>query len=68
MAAGVGKHGPYAVATHRVKNVGTVKATTGTKGTTIGIKRRIGNRKHEVGYNFTTKSPYYRSKKARRPR
>jgi hypothetical protein len=68
-AAGWGKHGPYAVVTHRIKGIGTVKATIGTKGRTIGIKRRIAGRKYEAGYNASTKTAYVkRTGRARRRR
>jgi len=41
-----------------VKGIGTVKATFGFKGGTIGIKRKIAGKKYEVGYNVSTKTAY----------
>jgi len=67
-AAGLGRHGPYAVGTYHVRGVGTVKATIGTRGFTLGGKRRVGGRKYEAGYNFTTKSPYFGSRRSPRRR
>lgn|GEM_PF-6431983 len=57
-AGGWGRHGPYAVGTYRVAPGWYVKATAGTKGTTLGIKRSKGGRSFEYGKNFTTKQPY----------
>ncbi len=67
VAAGISRrHGPYGVATYRIKRVGTVKATAGSRGVTLGLKRRVAGRKIEAGYNFTTKTFY--AKQARRRR
>ena len=65
--AGVGRHGPYAVARRQVSRHTGIKATTGTRGTTLGADRRIG-RKTRVGagYNFTHSKPYAEIKRKRR--
>jgi hypothetical protein len=61
VAAGVSRrYGPYGVATCRIRNVGTVKATAGSRGVTLGLKSRVAGRKVEGGYNFTTKTFYAR--------
>jgi hypothetical protein len=66
VAGGWGRSGPYLVATHRLANGTYAKATTGTRGTTVGVKQRIGRRNLEIGYNLTTKSAYLRQSRARR--
>lgn len=63
LAVGVNMKGMYLVATKRVPRVGTIKATVGTKGATLGVKRRIGRVRCEVGYNFTSKTPYARTRR-----
>lgn len=68
VAGGWGKSGPYLVATHRLGKGTYAKATTGTRGTTIGLKKKIGRRNYELGYNLTTKSAYLRGTRARRTR
>ena len=67
VAAGISKrHGPYGVATYRIKKIGTVKATTGSKGVTLALRRRVAGRKIEAGYNFTTKTLYAKRVRQRR--
>jgi hypothetical protein len=67
VAAGISKrHGPYVVGTYRLKKVGTVKATAGSKGVTLGLKRNVLGRKVEAGYNFTTKTFYAKQARKRR--
>jgi hypothetical protein len=67
VAAGISKkHGPYVVGTYRLKNIGTVKATVGSKGATLGLKRSVLGRKVEAGYNFTTKTYYAKQIRRRR--
>lgn len=61
-AVGANRRGVYAVATHRVKGVGTVKATLGTRGKTLGVKRNVGRLKCEAGYNFSTHTPYFKAR------
>ena len=68
VAGGWGRSGPYLVATQRLADRTYVKATTGTRGTTVGLKRRIGKRNYELGYNLTTKSAYLRRSNAKRRR
>jgi len=60
LAIGANKHRAYAIATHRVRGVGTIKATIGTRGKTLSIKRNIGMLKCEAGYNFSTQTPIIR--------
>lgn len=65
-AAGIGRHGPYAVHTHRVGRGVYAKASVGTRGITTGLK--CSGRRHsvEVGYNHATGSPYVGVKKRSR--
>lgn len=68
IAVGWNRRGPYAVATHRMKGIGTVKATFGSKGGTIGIKRKIAGKKYEAGYNVSTKTVYVKRARQRKRR
>ncbi len=68
VAAGWGRHGPYAVATRRITNRTYGKVSAGTRGTTIGVKHKIGRRAYEIGYNLTTKTPYLRKLPTKRRR
>ncbi len=63
--AGIGKHGPYAVATHRIARRTYAKATIGGKGATVGLKHRSGRTNYEAGYNVVRKQPYMRISSAR---
>jgi hypothetical protein len=51
-----------------VKGIGTVKATFGSKGGTIGIKRKIAGKKYEAGYNVSTKTAYVKRARQRKRR
>jgi len=67
VAAGISKkYGPYGVGTYRIRNVGTVKATVGSKGVTLSLKRNVLGRKVEAGCNFTTKTYYAKLAKRHR--
>lgn len=69
VAAGISKkYGPYGLGTYRIRNVGTLKATVGPKGLTLGLKRNVLGRKVEAGYNFTTKTFYAKQVRKRRHR
>ena len=66
-ATGANSRGAYAVLTHRIKGIGTVKAAVGTRGKTLSVKRNVGKLKCEAGYNLSTKTPYFNAR-ARRGR
>jgi hypothetical protein len=68
VAGGWGRSGPYLVATQRLANRTCAKATTGARGTTVGVKQRIGRRNLEIGYNFITKGAYLHQSRVRRRR
>lgn len=65
LVAGIGKHGPYAVATHRIARRTHAKATIGGKGATVGVKHKSGRTSYEAGYNLSRKQPYLRVRSAR---
>ena len=68
VAVGWGRHGPYAVAARRIATGTYGKVSVGTRGSTIGIKHKVGRRAYEIGYNLTTKAPYLRRQPMRRRR
>jgi hypothetical protein len=63
--AGIGKRGPYAVATHRIGRRTYAKATIGRDGATVGLKHRSGRTSYEAGYNMVRKQPYLKIGSAR---
>ena len=63
--AGIGKHGPYAVATHRIARRTYAKATIGGKVATVGLMHRYGKTKYEAGYDVVRKQPYLKMSSAR---
>lgn len=68
IAVRANRRGAYAVATRRIKRVGTIKVTVGTKGRTLSVKRKIGRMKCELGYDFSTHAPYLNARGTRRGR
>ncbi len=68
LAYGIGRYGPYAVATRRVAPKTVLKTTTGLRGTTLGIKSSYGRHKVEVGYNITARHPYVKYSRTTRKR
>lgn len=62
-AAGIGRHGPYAVHTQRLARGVYAKVTGGTRGLTTGLKLNGHNHSLELGINHTTNTPYAKLKR-----